>query len=219
MADEPTGVATDSSRPGQAGREPRSRRRPSRSPARRWSRRRPSPTRRRRRHTRCSTRPDRRPGAGGQQTERMAEGLRGLAGQVQALGGRPHAGGGEPPRPGRQATTSSESLRRSASATEAGRRGRGRDDLRPPQARACSSPSLRGTRLRRRPPPPRPAGRQQQGLGQQASTPQGVAPPRRRRQPVRTPRSADSTDVITLVEPAAGDGGPVPMPVGNGTVG
>jgi len=152
------------------------------------------------------------------QTERLAEGLRGLAGQVQALLDGNTQDAGQLPDLARQATTQLESL--------AGRIGeRGLDGVvddvttfarRKPGLFLAGAAALGfvGGRLLRG-----AQAAQQQGLGQTSTTSPalpGYAPPLPA--PAGGPyagATADGTDVITLVEPALADGGPVPMPVGN----
>ena len=155
-----------------------------------------------------------------QQTERLAEGLRGFAGQVQALlDGRTEEAGPLPDL-ARQATSQIESL--------AGRIGDGGLDgvvedvtrfaRRKPGLFLAGAAALGfvGGRLLRG-----VQAAQQQGLAQSTGSPtatDGHAPP------LPAPAggtyagaTADATDVITLVEPALADGGPVPMPVGGGS--
>jgi len=150
------------------------------------------------------------------QTERLAEGLRGLAGQVQALLDGRTEEAGQLPDLARQATQQLESF--------AGRIGdRGVDGVvqdvttfarRKPGLFLAGAAALGfvGGRLLRG-----AQAAQQQGLGQQAPAP-GVTPPLPA--PATGPyagATADGTDVITLIEPAIADGGPVPMPVGGGS--
>ena len=155
------------------------------------------------------------------QAERLADGLRGLAGNVQALLDGRSDEAGPLPDLARQATSHLETL--------AGRIGdRGLDGVvadvttfarRKPGLFLAGAAALGfvGGRLLR-------GGQaaQQQGLAQQAAAPSmpegGMAPP------LPAPAggsysgaTADGTDVITLVEPALADGGPVPMPVGGGS--
>lgn len=154
------------------------------------------------------------------QTERLAESLRGLAGQVQALLDGNTQDAGPLPDLARQASTQLESL--------AGRIGdRGLDGVvddvttfarRKPGLFLAGAAALGfvGGRLLRG-----AQAAQQQGIGQTAPAPSalpGYAPPLPA--PAGGPyvgATADATDVITLVEPALADGGPVPMPVGGGS--
>ena len=155
-----------------------------------------------------------------QQTERLAEGLRGLAGQVQALLDGRTQEAGQLPDLARQATSQLESF--------AGRLGDGGLDgvvedvtrfaRRKPGlflAGAAAAGFLGGRLLRG------VQAAQQQGLASSAPT-TGQAPPLPAPGTGRyAGATADGTDVITLVEPAIADGGPVPMPVtgGSGQVG
>ena len=156
-----------------------------------------------------------------QQTERIADGLRGLAGQVQALlDGRTEEAGPLPDL-AKQATSQIESL--------AGRLGDGGLDgvvedvtrfaRRKPGLFLAGAAALGfvGGRLLRG-----VQAAQQQGLGQTSSS--AAMPATGQSPPLPAPvggtyagATADSTDVIALVEPALGDGGPVPMPVGGGS--